>query len=334
MKPKTTTLLYDSKGRVLRKEVNTLFAGYVYDEEIQLKQISPTIRWNNAPIPYQLWCEIVAFMKWSQKTTKAEAHLALFFNIDRAEWAAWAFPQSGVGMTVKTLPDDPLYVEDRKQFGRGWIMAGSVHHHCEGGAFQSGVDKADETDKEGIHITIGKTSSDVIETHVRIIWNEASDTCLITDVVSLPAEITAHMPSHLTDQVAKLMLHSPSKVQFNEVWKERLIEEKKPITTKFTENTAWYGRTTFITQQVNGPTQNCRQLIDHLTKTHQIDHTHLFTLLSFDDQEANKLKKEDALLRINLMNIIRASRYNIDWFLGILEAYIKVPTTNQPELGL
>lgn len=177
------------------KEETPLFTRYV-EANVTIVEINEAelFTWKKAKIPYFLWEQIVSFMKWSQKEFKSEAHCSLFYNLAEDRWDAWAFPQETNGMTVKLLPDDPLYKEQRQRFKAGWILAGSVHHHCEANAFQSGTDSGDECSKDGVHVTVGKTSSNMVDLHVRKTLEGATVTCRMDEFFENPTW-QGHIPS-------------------------------------------------------------------------------------------------------------------------------------------
>lgn len=52
-----------------------------------------------------------------------------------------------------------LYEEYSKLQEDGWCLFGTIHSHCNFGAFHSGVDDNDEINFEGLHITIGNVRS-------------------------------------------------------------------------------------------------------------------------------------------------------------------------------
>lgn len=329
-----TIILCDKNGKALKPFNDSLFSGYMYDEQIEIRSINPGVTWNGPKIPYELWQKIVSFMRWSQVTTKSEAHLALFYDTIGHRWGAWAFPQSGVGMTVKTLPDHPLYAEDRKQFGKGWIMAGSVHHHCEGAAFQSGTDKNDEETKEGVHITIGKTTSAEIDTHTRVVWGETMFTVSISDWVDVP-DVVSKIPSKYRDKLTKEYILSPEEGEFPPVWKERIIkEEKKPahfygplerIHTNI--NRPWMQRTqtggtpttaTATTSQ-DSTVADCRKFLKFLSQTEHISGQKMSDLLNMEPLDIVRLNDIENLVLTRINNAITTSKYDFGLCLAVLE---------------
>lgn len=330
---KPQVILHDKNGRVLTPWDDGLFAGYVYDKDFVTKQIEPDISWKGPKIPYDLWRQIVWFMKWGQKTTKHENHLALFFHKETGQWAAWAFPQSGVGMTVKTLPDHPLYAEDRKQFGKGWIMAGSVHHHCEGSAFQSGVDRADEAAKEGIHFTIGKTPSEEIDVHVRLVWSEAMATGHITKFIEAP-DWLVHVPKKLKGDALKVALLSPDEIAFPEAWKSRIIVEEKKIQTWAPSKTLITGSDTRGTRETakEYSFQEAKAFLVHLAGTEGITLGKMNHLLNLDALQVAHLADDDSNTFTRINNAIALSKFNFGLALAVLEDLAKNEETRQLSL--
>jgi hypothetical protein len=157
--------------KVFRYFESDLFHGYGPVRAIQ--KGTPWISWSGGKIPLALWQRISAFMKWSYDTHKAEAQVRLYYEEKTHAWAAHAFPQEArSSMTTKELPDHPNTKEDHKIFGGNWIMAGTVHHHCSMAAFQSGTDKSDEQDSNGLHITLGKMDNEnEYDIHGRVSFN-------------------------------------------------------------------------------------------------------------------------------------------------------------------
>lgn len=329
-KPAPKPIYCDKNGRILVPLDGGLFQGYSYDDEFVVKTIEPTFQWTGAKIPYGLWQQIVSFMKWSQATHKAEAHLALFYNTEEKIWAAWAFPQVCIGMTVRLKEDDARFAEDRKKFGKGWIMAGSVHHHCEGGAFQSSVDSADEMNKEGIHITIGKTSSEEIDIHARQVWMGVMVTTSILDWVGMPDWVDAFVPKKLSARLKKPLFESPALVDFPEEWKTRIItQENRPSFTvagpRSLVGSAGASQHGSSSGSVNGHNDSSasdmelRKFLCHLAGTEGISLTKAHYLLNLSPEEIQKLDDNEALACTRLNNAIMTSRYNFGWALAILE---------------
>jgi len=224
----------------LYQPVNTgLFRHFVEvpDIEIFVSDKQPPFYWEGGKIPFQLWAQVVSFMKWTQRKFKAEAHCTLFYNTVTKEWAAWAFPQKTMGMTVALDTTDERYREDRKRFNGDWIMAGSVHHHCTSKAFQSSTDSADEMDKEGIHVTVGEVLDEIVNLHARKVFNGTMCECQMTEFFEFP-DWAQNVPKHLRgslepDDVLGLV----PEVEFPKEWESRISERSFPTASSTSEKT-------------------------------------------------------------------------------------------------
>jgi hypothetical protein len=152
---------------VYEEDVNDLFITYRQVSEVK-QQESLAPKWLGKPIPLKMWKEILAFMKQSQDKFKSETLAFLYYDVSKDQpWSYWVPPQETAGMTVKSLPDDPLWRDQRRAFPD--TQFGTVHHHCTSSAFQSGTDEADEVNREGLHFTIGKLNDvNDIDIHFRL----------------------------------------------------------------------------------------------------------------------------------------------------------------------
>lgn len=143
-------------NKVYQVNDNKLFTTY---NEVEVPEQEVTPIWKGAKIPLTMWQTIVKFCKHSYDELKSETLIYLFYD-ETAEqpWSWWVPPQTTAGMTVKSDPDHVDYAEQRAQYPD--TMFGTVHHHCGTSAFQSGTDEADETQREGLHFTVGNLNKD------------------------------------------------------------------------------------------------------------------------------------------------------------------------------
>lgn len=213
--------------KVLRATDNPLFSGWEEVPDFVVVNTEPGYKWKGNKIPYQIWAQVVGFMRWSQQKFKAEAMVSFFYNTATGEWAVWPFPQEPMGMTVRYLENHPMYAEDRKQFGKDWIQFGSLHHHCTAAAFASGTDKDDEKDRDGIHITLGKLDENVLDVHCRQTFDGVVTTTKLLDWIEIP-DYLAGAPVHLVHQFADFALRAIREHAFPEIWKERIMERVYP----------------------------------------------------------------------------------------------------------
>lgn len=145
-----------NNNKVYQVNDNKLFTTY---DEVEVPEQEVTPIWKGAKIPLTMWQTIVKFCKHSYDELKSETLIYLFYD-ETAEqpWSWWVPPQTTHGMTVKSDPDHVDYAVQRAKFPD--TMFGTVHHHCATSAFQSGTDEADETQREGLHFTVGNLNKD------------------------------------------------------------------------------------------------------------------------------------------------------------------------------
>ncbi len=282
----------------------------------------PKFHWTRERIPFDLWVQVVSFMKWSQTANKSEAHCSLFYNTELNIWDAWAFPQLCVGMTVRLLEDDPDYAKDRARFGKGWIMAGSVHHHCESAAFQSSTDSADERDKDGVHITVGKVSEKQVDLHTRQVWNGNMAPCEITSWIALPHWTEAVPPGILTMELRRQILATVQTGAFPEEWKSRTRTTIRPERRE--RDLPQTGHSWFKGQ--------IETFLNGLTGQFQTNLTQMNNLLGVSNTDAHALSKEDQELRGNLKMAIFKTRWPSLYCEAVLEQMIKT-NGNHRDLG-
>lgn len=212
--------------RIMKPITTKLYDGYVDDPSIKLKKVeAPTFVWKGAKIPYALWAQVVCFLRWTQKEFKEEALVTLFYNTDSDKWAVWVFPQEPNGMAIKLLENDPVYIEDRKMFGAGWITFGSVHHHCNAKAFQSSTDESDELKKDGVHITLGELEDDQLDYDIRQVFDGIQSECTLSQWIEDPQFIT-NAPQQIKGTLRFVSLLAIKDMPFPDVWKSRV---KKPV---------------------------------------------------------------------------------------------------------
>lgn len=226
-KPKT--VLAFLKEKVFRKVQTDLYDGWQEAEDFNV-EASPSLTWKGTLLPFSLWEQIVCFMRWSQKTHTAEALLHLFYNADAREWAADVFPQEPNGMSVRSLENDPEYAVVRSKYGRGWIQFGSVHHHCGMSAFQSGTDHADERDRDGLHITLGKMHETKLDIHCRVVLGGMTYDTSIALWIERPAWAEQVPPTYRSMLNQNSICLSCTDRPFPEEWKQRI---KKPVYTTY-----------------------------------------------------------------------------------------------------
>ena len=201
---------------------------YTGHQPVQLVKGEPRLSWKGGKIPMDEWNKILSFFKWSYDETKSETQVRLLYNPDENNWVAWAFPQEhGTGMTTKEI-DGELKDEQRERFS-GYTVNGTVHHHCEAGALQSGTDKTDEESQDGLHITVGKLTSPMYDLHSRVCRSDVMYDCSLKEWFDFPEEWNGILPARFINHaVGEVLITPPENPEFPEEWKGNLIKVNRP----------------------------------------------------------------------------------------------------------
>lgn len=188
------------------------------------------VAWMGPKIPKEEWQKMLAFFKWTNTEHHSESQVRMFVNPSLNTWKIWAFPQQArTGMSAREISGED-FDKQRAEFKdeEGWIYFGTVHHHCNMGAFQSGTDLDNEISQDGLHITIGKLDQQSLDMHCRFcmagsmfepnmswFWDIGEDLAILT-----PFEVHNIIARHQ-------MTISPAKeTAFPDKWKENVIELK------------------------------------------------------------------------------------------------------------
>lgn len=220
------------------KEVAGLFSCLL---EHHVTRTTATTKWEGPKIPPEVWRQIVSFFQWTYDTTHSESQVRLYVNARLQTWAAWAYPQEAqTGMSAHEL-DTPEAAQQRSQFSDtdGWLYFGTVHHHCGAGAFQSGVDEANEKPQDGLHITVGGMNDKRYTLHERFYLNGiklAHDMSWFWQVdeeilAEVPAWARKFLPANISDQIARGEMCEKARADetFPEQWKANLIAKKVEV---------------------------------------------------------------------------------------------------------
>jgi hypothetical protein len=109
-----------------------------------------------APIPAKICAQVVDFFQRIFDHHKTEAEVILLMNRKTKEW----------GLMIPTQKTSYSAVDSRvdpEKVPAGWSIVGTMHSHCDFGAFHSGTDKSDADDMNGVHFTIGHLEREMPE---------------------------------------------------------------------------------------------------------------------------------------------------------------------------
>jgi hypothetical protein len=219
--------------------------------------------WKGAKIPLTMWQDIVGFCKHSYDALKSETLIYLFYDeTSKTPWSWWVPPQITAGMTVKSNPDDPEYAIQRAQYPD--TMFGTVHHHCSTSAFQSGTDEADETQREGLHFTVGNLNQDCdFDVHFRMtigdMHSELDADMYIErgpDPFKRNAAISEEVKEEILQDLHEKAIQQPAPPLLNKYNVEMQNVSKASYAKKQPVLGSWYDEPYYYTSKKNEDTQN------------------------------------------------------------------------------
>ncbi len=193
----------------------------ITETKVKVNYIGPKISHNE-------WNKMLAFFKWCYDETHSECQVRWYLNLAEQRWVCWAYPQEArTGMSAREIAG-PLADGQRALFSDDWVYSGTSHHHCNGGAFQSGVDLNNERDQDGLHFTIGKMGEKHYDLHARFYLNKQGfepDMSLFWDIGDQVRDL---IPAELHHKVAvhQMTIPAPADTVVPEIWKSNLIEIK------------------------------------------------------------------------------------------------------------
>lgn len=186
------------------------------------------IHWKGGKIPASILWECLAWFRKVNEKHSSEAQARLGYNPETGEWCWVAFPQYVVaGLYSKEIPADELTDEQnamrlratREMAEGGFMEAGTIHSHCDAGAFASGTDDKDEISQNGVHITLGHITSEQPEIHGRVVFRKIK------------------YPIHWADWLDEVPADLPENFQFSA--KEVSIDEERLMGLCFERPKGW-----------------------------------------------------------------------------------------------
>lgn len=206
---------------------NKSFPGlFSVDYEHKIASTEALFHWTGPRIDFQVWHEVMSFFRWTNDTTHSESQVRLFVNSKLGVWKAWAFPQEArTGMSARELQtDDTKKQREGFKDDEGWIYFGTIHHHCNMSAFQSGVDQNNEEIQDGLHITMGNMNSTRHDFHGRFYLKGSKFTPDMSLFWNIGDEVRGLIPPKLWHDAAIWQMTNKVEVPFPDQWKANLIE--------------------------------------------------------------------------------------------------------------
>lgn len=109
--------------------------------------------------------EVICFLKKMYEFHKSEGTVVLFYN-EKEKTFNIGFPKQGNSPTSSLYKNGNLITPD------GYIRVGTFHSHSDFGAFHSGTDHKDESEFDGLHITIGHVNTELYSISASIVINK------------------------------------------------------------------------------------------------------------------------------------------------------------------
>ena len=195
------------------------FSGHLPVEVVELKD--PVLKFNGTKIPYAVWRQVLSFLGWTYREHNREAQVRLAYSALGSEtggtWHILVLPQeASSGLATKELEHHADKAAAFAELPERAFILGTVHHHCNIGAFQSDTDSTDETRQNGLHVTLGHMARKNYEFHARATFRGAQ-------YDAPPVTWFAFPEDQLTAEVKELC--------FPEAWKTRIIIPKYPVYT-------------------------------------------------------------------------------------------------------
>jgi hypothetical protein len=150
-----------NQGKILRSLIKA-------DKVPGLEEGRFLVEWLLPKLPKEIVTRCLLFFRRVYHEYKSESALTLYVNPDTKEFQLYCPRQvvSHGGVDYRRIEG---YDEMRKQ---GFLLCGTVHSHCDFGAFHSGTDTNDEVKYQGMHMTIGHVDHDRFSVVTSLVVNE------------------------------------------------------------------------------------------------------------------------------------------------------------------
>jgi len=167
------------RGKLLVREDLGLWEGDVAPIPDEVPAVD--LRWKGGKLPARILHECLAWFRLVNEKYSSEAQARLFYNPTTGAWSWTAFPQWVTpGLYSKEVEDHELTDEQkamrlrsiREMSEAGFTEAGTIHSHCDAGAFASWTDEKDEISQNGLHLTLGHISEAKVELHGRVVFRK------------------------------------------------------------------------------------------------------------------------------------------------------------------
>jgi hypothetical protein len=118
-------------------------------------------------IPERLVWRVKEFFRRVVEIHRAESEVTLYYNKDKKEFKVHIPKQQVSHSGVEYKRVGLTHLEGMEDY----LRVGTIHSHCDFGAFHSGTDEGDEKDFDGLHVTFGHNDRDDFTIAASIVVN-------------------------------------------------------------------------------------------------------------------------------------------------------------------
>lgn len=137
-------------GLYLKKDTGLIEALVKVKQISLLKEVTPFATLKVPKIPVLLMAQVVCFFRAVYRRYKAEAIVLLYYSAEKNDFMVEAVKQvvAGAGLQYKI----------KSNLSKGYKLMGTIHSHANFEAFHSDIDRHDEANFDGLHITVGNVN--------------------------------------------------------------------------------------------------------------------------------------------------------------------------------
>ena len=143
-----------------------------------LPKVEPKMTLNGVKFPSWLVAQAHSFFRYIYDLHKTEAAVVVTYNQSTKDWKLF-IPEQYTTHGAVHQKHDPNHLRP------GYSAVGTIHSHCNFGAFHSGTDTHDADEFDGLHITLGHVDQDVPEYALMLAFNKQHFKVEIEDVIDL-----------------------------------------------------------------------------------------------------------------------------------------------------
>lgn len=151
-------------------------------DEVPSLANSDSLLYHDINLPPELIGQAWSFFRAVWHERKSEAMVDITWNPDRG-YRLFVPPQKASGGGVKA--------ERKPEHYRGQIV-GTIHSHCNFGAFHSGTDENDANGQDGLHITIGRVDTDKLDIAIMVSANAIKWPLELSDITTGDVQLSSH----------------------------------------------------------------------------------------------------------------------------------------------